>query len=133
MYRLLLSLTVIGVLPSLTGCLAFARRQVDHRLSPEAVSQITQNSTKADVTRLLGAPQEIVFSNREHDPLREHAYIYDHSTTKFSVISLALVNFGNSDEKSDRVVVFFDEAGKVTHVGATFRAEDASYGFPFGK
>lgn len=124
-----LGLAVAG----LSGCAVFGRQQVDHRIDGHAVQKIQKGMTKEEVTNLLGAPQEIIFSNKMHDPLREHAYVFEHTTTKYTGIVLALVNFGNMDEKRDRVLVFFDEDGKVTHVGASLRADTAEYGFPFGQ
>lgn len=129
--RSFLLLTLVAVLS--TGCTAFGRRQVDERISPQSVNRIKKGSSKDEVVNALGAPQEIVFSNREHDPLREHAYIYKHSTQKFFLFSLVLLTMGNADEKNDRVVVFFDEEGKVARVGSTLAAEKAAYAFPFGK
>jgi outer membrane protein assembly factor BamE (lipoprotein component of BamABCDE complex) len=117
----------------LAGCALMGRQQVDHRIEPQAVAEVKKGMTKEDVTRLLGAPQEIIFSNKEHDPLREHAYIFHHTTRLFTAVFFAFVNFGNYDEKTDRVTVFFDEEGKVDHVGVSLRAKDAQYGFPFGR
>ena len=122
-----------GVAVSVSGCAIFGRQQKDHRITPEQVAKVQKGMTKEQVTDILGAPTEIIFSNKEHDPLREHAYVFEHYTTQYTGIALAIVNFGNSDEKRDRVVVFFDEAGKVDHLGASLRAAEASYGFPFGK
>ena len=128
----ILVLTVAVAAPT-AGCAIFGRQQKDHRIAPEQVAKVQKGMTKEQVTDILGAPTDIIFSNKEHDPLREHAYVFEHFTTKYTAISLAIVNFGNSDEKRDRVVVFFDESGKVDHLGASLRAGDASYGFPFGK
>ena len=115
-----------------SGCAVLGRQQKDHRLNPEAVAKIQPGMTKSQVTDLLGAPQDIIFSNREHDALREHAYVFEHTATLYTAIVFVFINFGNSDEKRDRVLVFFDENGRVTHVGASLRASEASYGFPFG-
>jgi len=117
----------------LAGCALMGRQQLDHRLDQEAVKEVKKGMSKEDVTRLLGAPQEIIFSNKEHDPLREHAYVFLHTTRLFTAIFFAFINFGNYDEKTDRVMVFFDDGGKVDHVGVTLKANDAEYGFPFGR
>ncbi|MBI4600643.1 MAG: outer membrane protein assembly factor BamE [Planctomycetes bacterium] len=122
--------TLAALLP---GCAVLGRQQKDHRLERASVQKIQKGMTKEQVTQILGAPTEIIFSNKEHDPLREHAYVFEHSTTRYTAISLALINFGNMDEKRDRVVVFFDEGGKVDHVGASLMAENAAHGFPFGR
>ncbi len=118
---------------SAPGCAVLGRAQKDHRISPERLAEVKKGMAKEDVTRLLGAPQEIIFSNKEHDPLREHAYVFQHATTKYPAIFFLFLNFGNQDEKHDRVVVFFDDLGRVDHVGATLVANTAAYGFPFGR
>ena len=129
MKTLSLAVSLMCLLP---GCAVLGRQQKDHRLNAESVAKIQPGMTKAQVTDLLGAPQEIIFSNKEHDPLREHAYVFEHTATLYTAVVFVFVNFGNSDEKRDRVIVFFDENGRVDHVGASLRASEASYGFPFG-
>lgn len=124
---------VVGLAPLLTGCLIMGRREQQSPLSAESVQALEPGMPKARVVELLGAPTEFIFSNKEHDPLREHAYIYEHVMTKYTGISFALINFGNADEKKDRVVVFFDDEGRVESVGDTLDADTTSYGFPFGK
>ncbi len=117
----------------LPGCALMGREQVDKSIKPESVAQVKKGMAKEEVTSILGAPQDIIFSNKEHDPLREHAYVFTHRKTKYTAIFLALISFGNMDQKSDRVVVFFDEEGKVAHVGSSLDADRAAYGFPFGE
>ena len=70
-----------------SGCAIFGRQQKDHRITPEDVAKVQKGMTKEQVTDILGAPTEIIFSNKEHDPLREHAYVFEHSTTKYTAIS----------------------------------------------
>ncbi len=115
------------------GCALMGRQQVDKRIEPQSVAQVAKGMSKEQVTSILGAPQDIIFSNKEHDPLREHAYVFTHQKTKYTAIFLALISFGNMDQKSDRVVVFFDEEGKVAHVGSSLHADRTAYGFPFGE
>lgn len=116
-----------------SGCVVLGRQQKENRLDAGSVESISKGMSAADVTRILGAPQEILFSNREHDPLREHAYVFEHETSHYTGISLALVNFGEMTRKKDRVVVFFDQAGNVDHLGWSLNARDSSFGFPFGQ
>lgn len=118
---------------ALGGCAVLARQQKDHALDPEAVSKIQKGMPKEEVVRILGAPTEIVFSNKAHDPLSEHAYIYEHTSTRYTGVVLALVNFGNIDQKRDRVVVWLDPEGRVECVGESLKASESSYGFPFGR
>lgn len=117
----------------LSGCAIMGRRQVDHPIDAEKVSQLRKGMDRNDVTHLLGAPQEIIFSNKKLDPLREHAYVYEHVRSKYTGIFFGFISFGNADEKKDRVVVFFDEEGKVNGIGASLYSDDSSYGFPFGQ
>ena len=116
-----------------SGCAVFGRQQQDHPIDPEALSKVEKGMPKEEVTRLLGAPTEIIFSNKALDPLVEHAYVYEHSATRYTGIVLAIVNFGNVDEKRDRVIVWLDPEGRVEHVGSSLKADESEYGFPFGR
>jgi outer membrane protein assembly factor BamE (lipoprotein component of BamABCDE complex) len=118
---------------SLSGCANFGRSQKDHQIDPDPVAEIKKGMSKEDVTKRLGAPKKIIFSNKEHDPIREHAYVFEQSTTVYTALFFGVVNFGNQDTKRDRVIVFFDEAGKVDHVAQSLKADQAAYGFPFGR
>ena len=115
------------------GCAILARTQTDHPIPPEKVAKIEKGMNKAQVTDLLGAPQEIIFSNKALDPLREHAYVYEYKVQKGTAIFLGIVNFGNLDSKRDRVVVFFGEDGKVINVAKSLYGKSTRYGFPFGR
>ena len=130
--RTILSFLALSVLLS-SGCAVFGRRQVDHPIDREALAKIEKGMPKEEVTQLLGAPQEILFSNKALDPLVEHAYIYEYSTARYTGIILAIVNFGNVDEKRDRVVIWLSPDGKVTQIGASLKADESSYDFPFGR
>jgi outer membrane protein assembly factor BamE (lipoprotein component of BamABCDE complex) len=134
MQRLLapLALLLLLLLPS-PGCAVLGRQQKDHRIDPAALAQVQKGMPKEEVTRLLGAPTEIIFSNKALDPLVEHAYVYEHTATRYTGIVLAIINFGNVDEKRDRVIVWLDPEGRVAHVGASLKADESEYGFPFGR
>jgi len=116
----------------LSGCAVLGKQEERKRIDPDAVARIKKGMPKDEVTAILGAPIEIIFSNKALDPLREHAYVYEHTTVKWTGIVLVFINFGNADEKIDRVMVFFDDDGKVSQIGSTLHAGDAAYGFPFG-
>jgi outer membrane protein assembly factor BamE (lipoprotein component of BamABCDE complex) len=121
------------VISLLSGCAIFGRQQEDHPIDRTALAQIKKGMSKEKVTHLLGAPTEIIFSNKALDPLKEHAYVYEHRATRYTGIFFALVNFGNMDEKRDRVIVWLDAKGNVEHVGASLKADESYYGFPFGQ
>jgi outer membrane protein assembly factor BamE (lipoprotein component of BamABCDE complex) len=124
---------LLALLPVAQGCVVFGRTQKDHRIEADRVSQVQKGMTKEQVTTILGAPQEIIFSNKEHDPLREHAYVFEYNVQKGTAIVLGLVNFGNLDEKRDRAIVFFGQDDRVINVAHSLRGEQAGYGFPFGR
>ncbi len=132
-WRPLLSIVLlVAVACPTSGCLVMGRRQIDQPIDDNAVAAVTRGMSREQVTDLLGAPHEIIFSNREHDPLREHAYVYEFTRQKATALFFGVVNFGNLDSKRDRVVVFFDEDGRVASLGASLHGHESSYGFPFG-
>ena len=60
----LVALFLFGALCStLPGCAVLGRQQKDHRIDPQALSKIKKGMSKEEVTNLLGAPQDIIFSN----------------------------------------------------------------------
>lgn len=124
---------LLALLCSGSGCAVLARQQADQPVAAEQVAKVEVGMTKSQVTDLLGTPQEIIYSNKEHDPLREHAYLFEYSVDKGTAIFFAVVNFGNLDKKRDRVMVFFDDNGRVQNVARSFNASRARYGFPFGR
>jgi outer membrane protein assembly factor BamE (lipoprotein component of BamABCDE complex) len=128
--RLALLLALLALAP---GCLIFGRQQTDQPVEWAKVVQVQKGMTKAQVTELLGSPQEILFSNKAHDPLQEHAFIYEYIVQKGTVIFLGIVNFGNLDQKKDRAIVFFDDGERVSNVSSSLHGSDARYGFPFGR
>ncbi|MBN2489692.1 MAG: hypothetical protein JXQ29_02445 [Planctomycetes bacterium] len=128
-YPTILMITVISIAP---GCF-FSRTKVEAPVAAEAIEKIEiGRSTTADVARLLGAPTDIIFSNREHDPLRVFAYEYTHTVTKTTGLTLVVITFLNADTKRDHLLVFFDDRGVVSAIGESLRAGDARYKFPFG-
>lgn len=82
-------------------------------------------TTALKVSTIFGAPTSIVkLSNG-------NAYIYRRSVAKGTVVWLIIVSLGNYDKQYDQIVFFFDKKNILTHYGASFNAEKASYGFPF--
>jgi len=129
----LLSLFLGLVALASPGCAVMARRQTDQPVLAEKVDSVQRGMTKNQVTDILGAPQEIIFSNKEHDPLREHAYVYEYKVDVGTAIFFGVVNFGNLDAKRDRAVVFFGEDARVSNVAKSLHGAEARYGFPFGR
>ena len=52
-------------------------------------------------------------------------------STKGSALLLLIVNLGNTDSRSDRVWLFFDDKDLLTHVGATFESHRPQYALPW--
>lgn len=118
-------LTLLLVLALLPGCF-LARSTVNEPLAPEAVNRLEPGvTTAAEVVRLLGAPTEVVQLGRRS------AYRFDATTSKRTGLWLLVVFLAGSDTRSDRVWVFFDEAGVLTHVGSTFDNDDPRYSLPW--
>ncbi len=120
-------------------------------LCPAAIGEIEPGATTiADVARLLGSPNEIIWSNGVTAPLDAgigagiintyvtggeklfvRAYHYRYAITKTSGFTLIVFSMVSHDTKYDDLFVFFDDAGRVTNVGASLDAAQASYS-PFG-
>jgi outer membrane protein assembly factor BamE (lipoprotein component of BamABCDE complex) len=143
-----LSLVLASVV-LLPGCiLGRVRDQVP--LDAEKVAKIVPGQTsKKEVVELLGAPTYVndriglrvlgkpvqvngagpLIDELVHSPL-DHSYTYEYSDTKSLALYLVIVSFTNQETKRDRVVVFFDQKGLVSHVGATFDAKDVEFRMP---
>jgi len=105
---------------------AMARTTDNRPLAPEALARLVPGtSTAQDVVATLGAPLDVVQLGKRS------AYLYRHTASKRAGLWLVVVAFYNVDERSDRIWVFFDEAGVLTHVGATLIASEAEYAMPF--
>jgi outer membrane protein assembly factor BamE (lipoprotein component of BamABCDE complex) len=113
-------------LPLFTSCLLSDSRS-HASIDADRVAAITPGQTTAqEVLELLGAPNEVVQLGRRS------AYRYDHSIEKQAGLFLILVILRGVDTQQDRVWVFLDEAGVVTHAGSTLQAEDAEFSVPGG-
>lgn len=107
------------------SCL-MSRESVNQAIDPATLEQLVPGSSRgADVAAVLGAPSEVVQLGRRS------AWRYEFELTKRAGLFLLVVAFQNVDQRSDRVWVFFDEQGVLTHVGSTFEAERARYQMPW--
>ncbi len=105
---------------------AMARTTDNRPLEAEALARLVPGTTTAkDVVATLGAPVDVVQLGKRS------AYLYRHTASKRAGLWLVVVAFYNVDERSDRIWVFFDEAGVLTHVGATLIANQAEYAMPY--
>ncbi len=147
----LITLALCGaVLLCGSGCML--QKQRDRvMLSADQLTQIKPGETTiADVGRLLGSPNEIIWSNGVTAPLGAgigagiintyvaagekifvRAYHYRYTITKTSGFTVIVFSMLSYDTKYDDAFVFFDEAGRVTHVGVSLNAAQVSYS-PFG-
>jgi len=124
-HRPLWRFTLLVLAVSLLPVCFFSRSRTNPELSPELASQIIPNqSTAADVTALLGAPNEVVQLG-----LRT-AWRYEHTVEKQSAAFLVVLGLRGVDTQSDRVWVFFDSEGNVTNIGTQFQASEAEYDVP---
>ena len=129
-HRVLLSVLLSASL-GLSGCV-LAETTSGTGLPSDPVLGIEVGvSTRSDVTRLMGPPDEVIYSNREHDPLFEQAYRYRRGKTRQTALFLLIFSSFKSDAREDHVMVFFDENGVVEHVGKRLDREDAEYGLAF--
>jgi outer membrane protein assembly factor BamE (lipoprotein component of BamABCDE complex) len=92
---------------------------------------VVGRSTRADVGRILGAPDEIIYSNREHDPLFERAFRYHRTKRKSTFFTLIVFSTARADTNSDNVIVFFDDAGVVVDIGTRLDMDAPSFGTPW--
>jgi len=120
--RLALCLLSLALLP---GCF-LSRSHLNQPIAPETVERIVPSSTTAgEVAELLGAPLEVVQLGYKS------AWRYEFTVEKQAALFLFLVGLRGVDNQADRVWVFFDEEGIVSHVGSTFAADEAGFELPW--
>lgn len=136
---------------STTGCI-LGRTRDEVPLDPARVAMIVPGkTTKRDVVELLGAPTYVndriglrvvgrpdgldgsavgpLVDELVRSPL-DHSYTYEYTDTKSASLYLLVVSFTNQETRRDRVVVFFDDDGVVTHLGSSFNARDVAFRLP---
>jgi len=114
-------------LPLFSSCLLSDVRS-HTSIDADRVAAIEPGRTTAqEVLELLGAPNEVVQLGRRS------AYRYDHSVEKQAALFLVLVALRGVDTQEDRVWVFVDEGGVVTHMGSTLQADEAEFSVRVGK
>ncbi|MDP6539140.1 MAG: outer membrane protein assembly factor BamE [Planctomycetota bacterium] len=114
------------VLPFLCGSCFVSRDRVNEPLPAAVVTELEPGvATADDVLDALGAPADVVQLGRRS------AWLYLFNQTKSAAFSVLVVTLVNTDTRSDRVWVFFDEAGLLTHVGGSFEGATAAYTMPW--
>ncbi len=102
-------------------------------ISQEQVGAIVVGgSTRADVAKVLGAPDEIIYSNLKHDPLFERAYKYSRRRRKTTFFTVILFSGARTDVNHDQVIIFFDDFGLVEDVAARLDMDRPRFGAPWG-
>jgi len=109
----------------LSGCF-MSRDRVNEPLQRAQIdSLVPGTSTATDVVVALGAPSEVVQLGKRS------AWRYDFTAKKTSGFTLIIVTFVNTDARSDRCWLFFDESDVLQHVGTTLDAADTQYAMPW--
>jgi hypothetical protein len=118
------ALLISSLVPLLSGCF-LDRSTINVPLEPTAVAALQPGtSTADDVTRLLGAPTEVVQLGRRS------AWRYEYVMTKRAGLFLLVFTTLGTDTQVDRVWIFLNEQDTVTHVGSTFDSNEAEYALP---
>jgi len=130
--RRLLPLALAALLGFLSlGCV-LSQATDGTSLSDEQISGIEPGtSTRADVTRVLGAPDKIIYSNLAHDPLFERAFQYKRKRRKSTFFTLILLSGSRSDTNVDNVIVFFDDQGVVEDIGVRLDMDAPRFAWPW--
>jgi len=102
-----------------------SRSSTNEPLDLRLIQAVKPGMSATEVVRLLGAPSFVV----ELEPRK--AYLYEHDNSKTAGLWLVLFLFANTDVRSDRTWIFFDENDKVTHIGKTLAADRAEYSLPW--
>ena len=118
------TLSALLLLP-LSSCV-MARQIENEPLDPTKIQSLVPGKTTAkQVVELFGAPTEVVQLHKRS------AYRYEHTMRKYQALILLLINFGQSDSRSDRLWVFFDESDVLSAVGDTLASHRTQYGMPW--
>lgn len=103
-----------------------SRARVNQSINQEAYGRLQPGvSTADDVLRELGAPSDVV------QLAKRSAWRYDFTLTKTAALWPVIVVLVNKETRQDRVWAFFDEEGKLTHLGGSFEAHKAEYKMPW--
>lgn len=109
----------------LSGCFISRERANEPLQKARIDSLVPGKSTATDVVEALGAPTEVVQLGKRS------AWRYDFTAKKTSGFTLIVITFVNTDARSDRCWLFFDDADVLRHVGTTLDAEDTQYAMPW--
>lgn len=121
-----LSLRLALLAPLLFASCFIQRDRINTRIDHASYDTLVPGtSTADDVLAALGAPMDVVQIGRRS------AWRYDFTETKDTSLFVIVLLLSHSDTVQDRVWVFFDEEGLLTHAGATIEGGDAEYKLPW--
>ena len=146
--RLALALALVLAAP---GCI-LGRVRDEVPIDAQAVEKIVPGvTTKQQVVALLGAPTYVndriglrvvgrpeesgegnvgpLVDELVRSPL-DHSYTYEYTDTKSASLYLLVISFTNQETRRDRVVIFFDDKGVVSHIGTSLNAKDVEFRLP---
>ena len=123
----------------LAGCVSVSRTYEGNEVDETVIAQIEKGkTTRTDVLRMLGAPLRVETTDitglveqalaryegekltLQIDPaLFDEVYIYERKQTDSLLVLGLFYNYYRSDQRSDRLAVFFDKDGVVLGVGWT--------------
>jgi len=104
---------------------ALGRAAENEPLEQEKIAQLRAGTTTSkEVVELMGAPVDIVQLGHRS------AYLYKHTREKSTGIILLIFNALRQDQRQDRLWVFFDEKGTLTHYGSTLEADNTKIAWP---
>lgn len=107
-----------------TSCF-FSRTDVHQPIARKVVVSLEPGMSAADVVGRMGAPIEVVQLGHRS------AYRYEYQRNKMTGVFLLIVGLQGTDQRSDRVWVFFDHDDRLTHVASSFEADNAEFEVPF--
>jgi hypothetical protein len=121
-----ISMGLLIMLLWVSGCAIIGRGKDFRPFDEQALTQIKPGqTTAAEVTKIFGAPSEIVkLSNG-------NAYVYERSVSKATGVWLIILTLANYDTQHDRIVFFINKDDVVTHYGSNFKTDTVAYGMPF--
>ena len=118
----LIAALLLALLP---GCF-LARDTLNDPLPPGRLAALEPGVTTAEqAAQVLGAPADVVQLGHRS------AWRYEYAVEKRAGLFLVVVGLFNSDTRSDRVWLFFDEAGVLSHVASTLSAEGTDFAMPW--
>jgi len=115
------------------GCVLSQTSDGTQIIEADVARIVVGTSTRSDVTRILGAPDRIIYSNREHDPLFERAFRYHRTRRVTTYFSVLLFSSSKAESNSDNVIVFFDARGVVEDLGVRLDMDEPAFGIPWSR